>query len=196
MNIPSDAWQVIGAIFAGMVAGLVSFLVTILAKEQKTSEFRQAWIDALRQDLSDFASASISLTDSLRLLTGGQNSADVVRDHLLKERYAEVKQIEATRIRVLLRLNPVEHTKLIGLIDRAYSYSAAREEKIYASAGESLVSDFIKESQTVLKYEWKRVKRGETIFQITKWIALFSFVVSFVFAVAYWRGHFVVKYLA
>jgi hypothetical protein len=196
MSIPSDAWQVIGAIFAGMVAGLVSFLVTILAKEQKTSEFRQAWIDSLRQDLSDFASASIFLTDSLRLLADGQNSAAGVRDHLLKDRYPEVKQIEAARIRVLLRLNPVEHIKLIGLIDSAYSYSAERDEETDSLAGMRLVSDFIAESQEVLKFEWKRVKRGETIFLITKWISLVAFVVSFIFAVAYWRGHFIVKYLA
>lgn len=196
MNVPSEAWQVIGAIVAAMVAGLVSFIVTILAKEQKTSEFRQAWVDALRQDLSDFAAASISLTDSLRLLAEQSASAAEVRAHLLQERYPEVKQIEATRIRILLRLNPKEHVKLTELIEEAYSYSAARDEKADANAGSRLIKEFVTESQVVLKYEWKRVKRGETVFWVTKWLSLLVFVASGVVAWLYWRGHFVVTYAA
>lgn len=42
----------IGAIAAALIAGLVSLLGLIISKEQKTSEFRQAWIDALRKELS------------------------------------------------------------------------------------------------------------------------------------------------
>lgn len=196
MNVPGEAWPVIGAIVAAMVAGLVSFIVTILTKEQKTSEFRQAWIDALRQDLSDFAAATISLTDALRLLAEHSASAAERRAHLLQERYPEVKQIEATRTRILLRLNPDEHVKLIALVDRAYSYSAAREEKADPNAGVRLVTDFVAESQAVLKHEWKRVKRGETVFWVTKWLSLFVFVLSGIVAYLYWRGHFVITYAA
>lgn len=196
MKVPSDAWQVIGAIVAAMVAGLVSFIVTILAKEQKTSEFRQAWIDALRQDLSDFAAAAISLTDPVRLLAESSATASELRRHLLKERYPELKQIEATRTRILLRLNPEEHCKLISLIERAYSYSAARDERDDPNAGSRLIADFVSESQAVLKYEWKRVKRGETVFWVTKWLSLAVFVLSCIFAYLYWRGHFVITYAA
>lgn len=42
----------IGAIAAASIAGLLAFLSLIIAKENKTSEFRQAWIDSLRLDLS------------------------------------------------------------------------------------------------------------------------------------------------
>lgn len=41
----------IGAIGAALIAATVSLLGLIISKEQKTSEFRQAWIDALRSDL-------------------------------------------------------------------------------------------------------------------------------------------------
>jgi len=158
MNIPSDAWQVIGAIFAAMVAGLVSFCVTVLAKEQKTSEFRQAWIDALRQELSDFAAVAISLTDAIRLILNEPNSKQRIQDYLLKERHSEVKELESLHVRILLRLNPDEHKKFIQLIEAAYKYSAAREAH-GSTAGEKLISDFIQASQQVLKKEWRRVKR-------------------------------------
>jgi hypothetical protein len=42
----------IGAVVAAFIAALVSFLSLIISKEQKTSEFRQAWIDALRSDIA------------------------------------------------------------------------------------------------------------------------------------------------
>lgn len=41
----------VGAVGAAMIAAFVSFLGLIIGKEQKTSEFRQAWIDALRSEL-------------------------------------------------------------------------------------------------------------------------------------------------
>ena len=47
-QIPSVA---VGAVVAALIAGTVSLLGLIISKEQKTSEFRQAWIDALRNDL-------------------------------------------------------------------------------------------------------------------------------------------------
>jgi hypothetical protein len=43
---------------AAIIAGTIAFLSTILAKEQKTSEFRQNWIDALREDIADFVGES------------------------------------------------------------------------------------------------------------------------------------------
>ena len=42
----------IGAVVAALIAAIVSLLGLIISKEQKTSEFRQAWIDALRSDLT------------------------------------------------------------------------------------------------------------------------------------------------
>lgn len=37
----------IGAVGAAIIAGFFSIVSLIIGKEQKTSEFRQAWIDAL-----------------------------------------------------------------------------------------------------------------------------------------------------
>ena len=42
MDIPASAYPAIGAVTAAIIAGGISFVVTVLAKEQKISEFRQA----------------------------------------------------------------------------------------------------------------------------------------------------------
>jgi hypothetical protein len=44
--------QAVGAVAAALIAGLISLLGLIISKEQKVSDFRQAWIDALRSDIA------------------------------------------------------------------------------------------------------------------------------------------------
>jgi hypothetical protein len=43
----------------------------------------------------------------------------------------------------------------------------------------------IEESQLLLKKEWVRVKRGETLYQITKWVALGLFVGAAIISCVY-----------
>ena len=47
----------IGALVTALVGGLFGLLGLVITKENKTSEFRQAWVDALHNDIADFASA-------------------------------------------------------------------------------------------------------------------------------------------
>jgi hypothetical protein len=194
MNIPTDAWQVIGTVFAAMVAGLISFVVTILTKEQKTSEFRQTWIDALRQELSDFVATRIPIADIATLkLKQGKTEAEV-RDFMLNECQSEVKQLLGLRLRILLRLNPDEHTTLINLIEKVYSYGPACDQPHILDM-DKLEAEFVAESQRVLKKEWKRVKRGELTFFLTKWFSFAIFLSSLVFTVGYATNHLVIAYV-
>ena len=55
MDFSSLSYPAVGTICAALIAGLISFVVTVLAKDQKISEFRQAWIDALRSDAAELA---------------------------------------------------------------------------------------------------------------------------------------------
>jgi hypothetical protein len=66
MKIPPSAYPAIGVVMAAIIAGGISFLVTVLSKDHKTSEFRQAWIDALRDDLSEFVANVDALTSLYR----------------------------------------------------------------------------------------------------------------------------------
>lgn len=66
-DFPVQALIPIGAIVAALVAGFFSVLSLIVSKEQKISEFRQQWIDSLRQELSDHMAAVVSLSSMREL---------------------------------------------------------------------------------------------------------------------------------
>jgi hypothetical protein len=51
----------LGPIIAATVAGAVSLVSLIISKENKTSEFRQLWIDALRSELSKYVAHVMEL---------------------------------------------------------------------------------------------------------------------------------------
>ena len=51
---------------AALLAGAIAALTLIVNKENKISEFRQAWIDGLREDLTNFLSASRTFTRALQ----------------------------------------------------------------------------------------------------------------------------------
>jgi len=64
VHVPDAA---IGAVVAALIAGIVSLLGLIISKEQKTSEFRQAWIDALRCDLTAFLTQINAIHDATKV---------------------------------------------------------------------------------------------------------------------------------
>jgi hypothetical protein len=51
----------IATVVAALITAIISFVNLTLSKEQKTSEFRQAWIDGLRGDLAIFFSSARAL---------------------------------------------------------------------------------------------------------------------------------------
>jgi hypothetical protein len=55
-------------LLVAMIAGAFSLLGLVISKEQKVSEFRQTWIDALREDISELiAHANLIHAELLKL---------------------------------------------------------------------------------------------------------------------------------
>jgi hypothetical protein len=98
INIPDVA---IGATIAALIAGIVSLLGLIISKEQKTSEFRQAWVDALRSDLTGFLTQINAIHDATRVKYA---------DHAKKVETLSPLYIplNTSTFNILLRLNPNE----------------------------------------------------------------------------------------
>ena len=176
MDIPAQAIVAIATIIAALIAGLISFVNLTLSKEQKTSEFRQAWIDALIEDLSGFFSAvsAVARADAA-VYANGDNFSKTNRSSDA-EQIAEQRLIAMqTLYRIKIRLNPneVEHTELLRLLDRAIEelkkISEANPNSIKTIDAIDLAADF---ARPVLKAEWKRVKSGELPFRIARnWVA-------------------------
>jgi len=191
MNIPSSAYPAIGAVMAAIIAAGISFLVTVLAKEQKTSEFRQAWIDALRKDLSEFIATVDMLSSFHRLkMSRGHRPEDLVG--FLEERSDDVRRMGVSYHRIMLRLNPQEHATIIGKLEKLLSIMSSYQKVLDETGVNELIKGVIAEGQVVLKSEWRRVKRGELTFVITKYVSLTLFVLAVCFAVLVGRGYLVI----
>ncbi|WP_332656966.1 hypothetical protein [Brevundimonas sp.] len=162
----------IGAILAALIAGLVSLLGLIVSKEQKTSEFRQSWIDALREEMAVYAASINTLHDAL-LVT----YKDFEHKH---EKMSSVyHELNKATFRIELRVNPKEagHTGLLNTMSDIREI-ASDANGITLEALKPLEAKFIADAQAILKSEWRRVKRGELAFVIAKWAALVFVVVA------------------
>ncbi|AUZ46866.1 hypothetical protein [Pseudomonas orientalis] len=160
----------VGGVVVAVIAGAISLSVAILSKDQKTSEFRQLWIDALRQDVS-------RLSGVLHMLIGMSNiiseqTDDQKANFLVSSKDNLIEMVDlVTRIR--LRLNIKEHVVLLALLDEV-----SNSKDMSRQAMESQIEAVVTEVQKVLKNEWERVKRGERSFQILKWSSGFVLVLG------------------
>jgi hypothetical protein len=184
MNLPKEAWPLVGAVSAAVVAGAVSFVVSVLSKEQKTSEFRQAWIDNLREDLANFASGVVVIHDMIQHRMSRGEDLKSIESAVVTTAVADFKNIEIARLRILFRLNPLEHATLIERMNAIYNHTAD-EEFGNPGTAKRLISEFTGEAQRVLKSEWKRVKRGEPTFRATKWASILLVITAILVGAIY-----------
>lgn len=162
-------WPLVGGIITSVIAALVSLVAVILSKDQKTSEFRQAWIDALRDDVSKFVGIATALISAAEIVNKKEDKE--ISEYLLSK-VNELGEGEFLLSRIRLRLNPKEHSELIGLIKWLQDDNSVTR-KMLAQKVELMV-DLV---QLELKKEWERVKRGERSYRILKYSSA-AFVLS------------------
>ena len=184
----------VGAVVAALVAGAFSFVSLTLNKEQKTSEFRQAWIDGLREDLATFfagARAMARATEEQReaMAKGASSSTFAMTGEMISDiRY----QAAETRYRIQLRLNPkeAEHNELLRLMQVAIT----EQNKFFKGSGDmdstlKAVDNAAEYAPQILKTEWERVKSGELAFRLARnWVAPAAVLLSLLFVVLVLAG--------
>jgi len=171
-------------ILAAAIAAGASLVAVTLSKEQKVSEFRQAWIDALREDLASFLSSARAFAramDARRL--HGSKTTDPAKTPFTLEKVGEIRLAAAeTFYRIKLRLNPDEekHKELLRLLSQAIAAQNAVLESDGADKRDVLaaVESAAEFAQPILKAEWNRVKRGEKAFRVARIGAVVIIVVS------------------
>jgi hypothetical protein len=159
----------VGSILAAAIAGLVVFISTVLTKEQKTSEFRQVWIDEIRKDVSQFI-AGVSEVVALYVAKKGDVAS---QEKFIDDNFKLLHELQMVEHRIILRLNPTKHAKLIEKVTGFRSsmlaaYKTPNRKKIE----DDLTYDLLSTTKTVLAFEWERVKSGEPIFRRVKYGAL------------------------
>ena len=166
----------VGPVLTALIAGAVAFLASVLSKEHKVSEFRQAWIDALRSDLAELVSLHLLLNDVIATSIREATEGSALKSVMLGKQ-AEFLRLEAAVARVRLRLNPNEHqvllkaVRLLGELSPKLRHGDVSDSN---TRGEAVII----ESQRVLKAEWGKVKRGEFLFVVTKRVSLAIIVLA------------------
>lgn len=178
----------IATVVAALITSLIAFINLTLSKEQKTSDFRQAWIDGLRGDLAVFFSSARALCRVMQEVRSPHSSdEDVLNFRFSTEQVGKMRFEGAEALyRIKLRLNPNEdeHAELNRLLDLATSTQNQiniEKGRDYSDAL-TAIENASSYSQDILKSEWERVKRGEKSFRVTKnWIMPTIIVISLVF---------------
>lgn len=172
---------------AALVAGLFGLIGLVISKENKTSEFRQAWIDALRADVADFAASARAFAyfKGAHDAEEASSTRELEYEKLLADIYDKVAHAQ---IRIRLRVNPADTdadltTKNDALLTAVGSIRDDLNSNNFDDAKDRL-SRLHEDAGPVLKAEWKRVKRGETPYVVAKWSAVIL-VISAVAALAY-----------
>jgi len=194
-ELPVQSIAAIATLVAGLITAAVAFVNMTLTKELKTSEFRQAWIDGLREDLSRFLGAARAFARAVeeKNFLGAESKDRTLSDAKIGElRY----QAAETLSKIRLRLNPnePEHQELLRLLQRAVEEQNAmiqRKSTLELTlAAIEIANDY---ARPVLKVEWERVKQGELAFRIARnWLAPAVFLISIALVVFLWYGKFAV----
>jgi len=146
----------IAALLAAALGAIGAAIGLIITKENKTSEFRQIWINELRN-------AIVGLSQAYQV--AAEKSPNTEEEK--RKARLEVNKLVAE---IQLRLNsakPNKHERALkAILVKAESEILNVEANVI-----SLVVDLLKAGSNILKSEWKRVKRGEIKYRICVWVA-------------------------
>jgi hypothetical protein len=180
-DLPATVYIGIGAVIAAVITALISFINLITSKDQSISENRQQWIDAIRGDISKFIGLSAHYSSRLKRieLTKEQDKKDELQIKLFDTGYELVELYN----RILLRLNAKENSDIQDALKSIEKFLAGEAAKPRYDTDHmaTLTSTLRDLSNDMLKKEWKRVKRGELSYFITKWLFIFGIVFSLLF---------------
>ncbi|RPA50625.1 hypothetical protein EGC79_11070 [Shewanella vesiculosa] len=175
--------NIIVPIIVAFIGFLIAVTTAVIAKEQKISEFRQKWIDELRNDIAN----------SLRYAFDCMyESSNHITDESIERYNSSFSKFEFHLILIKLRLNPIKDEQFILLINNTLELvSELNHTNIEINFKKVTESTklFEKHSHAIIKREWEITKKGEKRF------ILFVTVGEF-FGGAFITAFFVLLYLA
>lgn len=158
----------VGAVVAALIAGLISLLGLVISKEQKVSDFRQAWIEGLRTEMVEFLAQINAVRDAINL--SYKEHSEKVK--LLSPHFVSLNKATFS---ILLRLNEKEELSknVIGAME-TFNKLVNNNSQLTIENIRKAEEAFLTSSQKLLKSEWNRVKKGETIFRWTRRFAVLT----------------------
>lgn len=184
--MPATAYAAAGAVLAALITSSISFVNLVISKDQKTSDFRQSWIDALRDDLSKMIGHIFNISAVVDYyIWKYKDDKDKAMEEVVKVAGPNIALVSELYHRIILRLNPKDDKDLVEAVTALYDMLSVIETNMIKQEEIDKTSARITElSHKLLKKEWKRVKRGEWAFAITKYgsllLAIFFLVTCYI----------------
>jgi hypothetical protein len=171
----------LGVMFAAIIGGFFSLMNLVSSKEQKVSEFRQNWIDSLRESISSYI-ASLYYISTLY--------EHYVKQHPdKKDRFEMTKGVEETYLLVnkmyndiIFRINDNETKPELKKLNDDFLLALEESRELFNKnelKEAKLSCNKIREhTKPLLKNEWKRVKTGETTYRYSKYFAIIILIIG------------------
>jgi hypothetical protein len=150
--------NIIVPIVVAFIGFLVAVTTAVIAKEHKISEFRQKWIDELRNDIAN------SLLYAFDCMYESSNN---LTDESIERYNSSFSKFEFHLILIKLRLNPIKDEEFILLINNTLELVGGLNHtniKTNFKQVEKSTKLFEKYSHAIIKREWEITKKGETLF--------------------------------
>jgi hypothetical protein len=149
------------------IAGTFTLLGLVVSKEQKVSEFRQTWIDALREEIAEFVSHALWFQAEVHQLVVSEARDRSKFLDRVRESYLAVTR-SASKIR--LRLNPSESNSK-AVLQCMRRVEGCIERSLSGDECESIMPHIVSVQEAaaiLLKSQWERVKEGERDYRRAK----------------------------
>lgn len=178
----------LGAVIAALIAGAFSYFNLISSKESKVSEFRQEWINALRQEISVYVSRTLTHARLGSYIASFPDTSDSSRVDLMRE-YSRLQEEALTSYHSIhLRINSTEIDELAKKLNDDLLNALNTAAHIHADGPsvelEKSLQTLIRKAEPLLKHEWRRVKSGEPAYRSAKFIAVLVMCVALVIGLA------------
>ncbi|ELJ8822801.1 hypothetical protein [Vibrio parahaemolyticus] len=178
-------YAALGTICAAIITSVFVFINLINSKEQKTSEFRQDWINALRQNISEFTAVTTTFASMMIYIDSFDTEDEKIKreSDFYKENIDIANDITKYYNNIQLYVNPIENRTFLSALSKVHSLVTSKRV-ISSEEITEANKDLVTEAQSLLKSEWKRVKRGEMTYRVTKLgvFALFAFLTYTLFS--------------
>jgi len=177
-----------GGILTSIIGASVATISLAMGKDSKVSEFRQEWIDALREDVAKLCSVSMALYNG--------NVAYSSKERLkLEIPYGAtndlVQEANNVKFRIRLRLDSKKGHS-IGLREALdyLTHCASIATEPMTRVDEAIEKVLLK-TEVILDEAWIKVRRGERRFRWTYRFALTTLIVSIGLLASHWllNGH-------
>jgi hypothetical protein len=190
--------NIIVPIIVAFIGFLIAVTTAVIAKEHKVSEFRQAWIDALREDAAELYALMLQCNHNIYHAYKIKFSSDEYADNdinppktneMLKVFNDKCTEATVKAALIRFRLNPESDKDYINSIFSILKDMSRYNMTETTTSLETINKDlqrrihvFSTNTHLILKREWERVKQGENRYIMFVTVGEFfgaTFIVAF-----------------